>query len=132
MLNHPNADLSNLMPSQWSCIFLWASDGRAPVEKSHSDDTDMIPVDPPDYPPRLPPQDAGIQQSDFPMIPDDHADPPTDFPPDPPMAPMPSVSQPPSDPPAPPSVSPHTPTPHFAPTPVQPDTPVLHSYDQFD
>ena len=113
VLRNPNVDLSSLMPSQWSCILLWNSDGKTPVEKTSTEDTDMLPADQPDYPPGLPPE-RGIQSEDLPMIPDDQPDPPTyfpPFPPEPPPAPMPSV---PSVPPA-----PHTPVSQH----VQPDTP---------
>ena len=146
VLSHPNVDLSNLMPSQWSCILLWNSDGRIPVEHRTDEDVIMLPADqPPDYPPGLPP-DSGITSSDFPMIPDDQPDPPTYFPhdppdnpmsgphypsdgpPQPPHVPMPGPSHhPPSDPPAPPSaVSQFQPS-YFQPVSVQPDTPVLPS-----
>ena len=42
-LSHPNVNLSNLMPSQWSFILLWNSDGRIPVESATDEDVDMIP-----------------------------------------------------------------------------------------
>eukprot|EP00438_Fugacium_kawagutii_P014944 Skav228845 [mRNA] locus=scaffold2630:88:7077:+ [translate_table: standard] len=129
LLQHPQTDLSQLIPKQWSAIFFWNSSGEVPTPADNPEPlANVAPppgLDPDQNMPPVPPNNPEQQQDE--NIPPDN--PPPDFPqppdqgpPDQPFAPAPIA---PPNPPADPH-QPHDPTPNH----LGGDVPVSQSSSQ--
>ena len=130
VLDTHSLDLRHLKPNQWTCVFLWNSNGIMPVNPETPDEV-MIP-----HPPGLPPpgdnpsvnpnndvpMDPDTDMHQPPLVPDEDNQDDNNDAPDAPDDPMP-----PGGPPHPPHSDPHTPGPDTG-HPSQPQFPLPGPY----
>ena len=103
VLDTHSLDLRHLRPNQWTCIFLWNSDGNMPAnpdvpQPQQQPPPGLPPVDgqPPADPYNDTPMDPDVNMPGPPLVPDDQPDDPDDHPPEEPIDPP---DQPPGFPP---------------------------------